>query len=79
MGSAARSSAEETFGIAVNHLLHDQTDFVRMLWKLPSVCNVKRQLADHDAPVRHEPAEPPPAGARELSVPPRAARRSAAG
>lgn len=75
MGSAARSSAEETFGIAVNHLLHDQTDFVRMPWKLSSVCNVKRQLADHDAPVRHEPAELPPVA----GLPARAERRSAAG
>ncbi|MDA8296989.1 MAG: hopanoid C-3 methylase HpnR [Actinomycetota bacterium] len=81
LGVAALS---ETLGIAANHLLHGQTNFLRMLWKFPSVYNAKRQLADHYAPTHYELPEPPPAvsaPAREdlyVHVPARLARRSAA-
>lgn len=62
-----------TAGIVGRHLLHGQTNFVRMLWKFNSVYNVQRQLADHRRPVRYELPAPEqrvmsPAGRRDLYV-----------
>ncbi|TLS45150.1 hopanoid C-3 methylase HpnR [Streptomyces montanus] len=36
------------------NLLHGQTNFARMLWKFNQVYNPRRQLADHQRPVRFE-------------------------
>ncbi|MBT2367270.1 hopanoid C-3 methylase HpnR [Streptomyces sp. ISL-10] len=49
------------------NLLHGQTNFARMLWKFNQVYNPRRQLADHQLPVRYELPEPKPleAGGRE--------------
>jgi magnesium-protoporphyrin IX monomethyl ester (oxidative) cyclase len=35
-------------------LARGQTNFVRMLWKFNSVYNAKRQVADHERPVKYE-------------------------
>jgi hopanoid C-3 methylase HpnR len=43
----------QTFAIAARHLLHGQTNFVRMLWKFNQVYNARRQLEDHWAPVHY--------------------------
>jgi hopanoid C-3 methylase HpnR len=40
-------------GIAVNRLLHGQTNFVRMLWKFSSVYHPDRQCADHEQPLTY--------------------------
>lgn len=53
--SALRSTAK----IAAGHLLHGQTNFVKMLWKFNSVYNPALQLADHHQPVKYEMALPP--------------------
>ncbi|MBI1374064.1 MAG: hopanoid C-3 methylase HpnR [Phycisphaera sp.] len=39
--------------IAVDRLLHGQTNFVKMLWKFSSVYNPDRQMADHARPVTY--------------------------
>ncbi len=43
-----------TAALSAKLLLKGQTNFVRMLWKFNSVYDAKRQLADHDQPVRYE-------------------------
>lgn len=48
-------------GIAMNRLMHGQTNFIRMLWKFNSVYHPDRQMADHAQPVRY--AMKPPAEA----------------
>ncbi len=55
LGAAALA---QTAGIAARHLLHGQTNFVRMIWKFQKVYNAKRQLEDHWAPVHYELPEP---------------------
>ncbi len=40
--------------IALSHLLHGQTNFVKMLWKFDSVYNPFLRLADHQQPVKYE-------------------------
>jgi len=45
--------------IAARHLLHGQTNFVRMLWKFNSIYNPKRQFAEHQREVRYEIRLPP--------------------
>ena len=40
-------------GIAVDRLLHGQTNFVRMLWKFSSVYHPDRQCAEHQRPVTY--------------------------
>jgi hopanoid C-3 methylase HpnR len=50
----------ETARIAAGHLLHGQTNFIRMLWKFNSVYDPKLQLADHGLPVKYEMTLPPP-------------------
>jgi hypothetical protein len=42
-----------TASIVARHLLHGQTNFLRMLWKFNSVYNPKLQLSDHQQPVRY--------------------------
>ncbi len=49
-----------TANIATRHLMHGQTNFLRMLWKFNSVYNPELQLADHARPVRYEMSLPPP-------------------
>src|SRR2546422_953241 len=44
---------QKTLGIAAGHLLHGQTNFLRMLWKFKQVYNWKRQHGDHLKPVRY--------------------------
>jgi hopanoid C-3 methylase HpnR len=51
----------ETLGVVAHHLVHGQTNFVRMLWKFPLVYNAERQLADHWAPTHYELPSPEPA------------------
>jgi hopanoid C-3 methylase len=50
LGWAALKGA---MGIAVDRLLHGQTNFVRMLWKFSSVYHPDRQMADHGQPVKY--------------------------
>jgi hopanoid C-3 methylase HpnR len=45
--------------IALNHLFHGQTNFIKMLWKFDSVYNPNLRLADHLQPVKYEMALPP--------------------
>ena len=49
-----------TANIVARHLMHGQTNFLRMLWKFNSVYNPALQLADHARPVRYEMSLPPP-------------------
>jgi hopanoid C-3 methylase HpnR len=48
------AALRDTFFIAARLLAQGQTNFVRMLWKFNQVYNPKRQLADHQRPVRYE-------------------------
>jgi hopanoid C-3 methylase len=48
------AALRKTLGITSRHLLHGQTNFLRMLWKFNSVFNPELQLADHARPVRYE-------------------------
>lgn len=52
---ALRSTAK----IVAGHLLHGQTNFLKMLWKFNSVYNPALQLADHQQAVKYEMALPP--------------------
>jgi hopanoid C-3 methylase len=58
------SALKKTAAISVRHLLHGQTNFVRMLWKFNSVFNPMLQIADHRRPVTYEIGLPPPAQER---------------
>ncbi|MEX0776722.1 MAG: hopanoid C-3 methylase HpnR [Phycisphaeraceae bacterium] len=49
--------------LAAKHLLHGQTNFVRMLWKFNSVYNPARQAREHEQPVRYAMRPPAPKGA----------------
>ena len=49
-----------TATIVARHLLHGQTNFLKMLWKFNSVYNPDLQLSDHLKPVRYEMSPPPP-------------------
>jgi hopanoid C-3 methylase HpnR len=49
--------------IVVRHLLHGQTNFLRMIWKFNSVYRPDLQLADHRQPVKYEIDLPPPSTA----------------
>jgi hopanoid C-3 methylase len=44
--------------IIAGQLAHGQTNFLRMLFKFSSVYSAKRQLADHDRPVRYHMRRP---------------------
>jgi hopanoid C-3 methylase HpnR len=48
------SALRQTFSIAAGHLLHGQTNFVRMIWKFSEVYNAARQCADHQREVRYQ-------------------------
>jgi hopanoid C-3 methylase HpnR len=48
------TALKSTARIAAGHLLHGQTNFIKMLWKFNSVYNPKLQLADHARPVTYE-------------------------
>jgi len=43
----------------MRHLLHGQTNFLRMIWKFNSVYRPDLQLADHRQPVKYEISLPP--------------------
>ena len=58
--TALRSTAK----IVAGHLLHGQTNFLKMLWKFNSVYNPALQLADHQQAVKYEMALPPPSRQR---------------
>lgn len=45
------SALKGTMRIAASHLLREQTNFVKMLWKFNSVYNPKLQISDHQRPV----------------------------
>jgi hopanoid C-3 methylase HpnR len=47
------AALKDTFFIAVRHLAHGQTNFIKMLWKFSSVYNAERQIRDHQQPVRY--------------------------
>ena len=49
-----------TASIVMRHLLHGQTNFLKMLWKFNSVYNPNLQLSDHRQPVKYEMTLPPP-------------------
>ncbi|HSB45067.1 MAG TPA: hopanoid C-3 methylase HpnR [Nitrospira sp.] len=48
------TALKSTARIAADHLLHGQTNFVKMLWKFNSVYNPQLQLADHAKPVTYQ-------------------------
>ncbi len=48
----------QTAAIAARHLVHGQTNFVKMLWKFQKVYNDRLQLEDHWQPVHYELPEP---------------------
>lgn len=58
------TALKSTATIAARHLLHGQTNFVKMLWKFNSVYDPRLQLADHARPVTYEMDLPPAAPAR---------------
>lgn len=49
-----------TAKIVAGHLLHGQTNFLKMLWKFNSIYNPELQLTDHRRAVKYEMALPPP-------------------
>lgn len=49
-----------TATIVARHLLHGQTNFLKMLWKFNSVYNPNLQLSDHRQPIAYEMTLPPP-------------------
>jgi hopanoid C-3 methylase len=59
-----------TTGIAARHLLHGQTNFIKMLWKFDKVYNADRQYSEHLRKVTYE--LPPPT---EQSAPSQAKRQ----
>jgi hopanoid C-3 methylase HpnR len=55
------SALRQTAGIVAGHLLHGQTNFLRMIWKFKEVYNAGRQYGDHLRPVKYAmrpPGEP---------------------
>jgi hopanoid C-3 methylase HpnR len=48
------SALKDTSAIAARHLLHGQTNFVRMLWKFSRVYNAERQIRDHQRAAKYE-------------------------
>jgi hopanoid C-3 methylase len=71
-----------TAATAASHLLHGQTNFVKMLWKFNSVYDPRLQLADHQRAVKYEMTLPPSAREKvepkELYVLPARGRRGRA-
>lgn len=59
--SAMKSAA----WLAAKHLMHGQTNFVRMLWKFNSVYNPQRQMQNHQQPMRYAMRPPAEAAAAE--------------
>jgi hopanoid C-3 methylase len=53
------AALREAAGLAVDRLLHGQTNFVKMLWKFNSVYNPNLQISDHHQPVKYEITLPP--------------------
>lgn len=48
------AAVTQTLGIIGHHLMHGQTNFVRMLWRFNKVYNAERQFGDHAKPVNYE-------------------------
>jgi hopanoid C-3 methylase len=44
----------KTTGIVARHLLHGQTNFVKMLWKFDKVYNADRQYSEHLLEVKYQ-------------------------
>lgn len=53
-----------TATIVARHLLHGQTNFLKMLWKFNSVYDPNLQLTDHQQPIKYAMAPPPESQAR---------------
>lgn len=53
------SALRDVGTLALKHLAHGQTNFIRMLWKFNSVYNPQRQVRDHEQPVRYAMRPPP--------------------
>lgn len=53
------SALKSVIRLALERLLHGQTNFIKMLWKFNRVYNPKLQLADHRQPVKYEISLPP--------------------
>ena len=53
------SAFRSVIRLALERLLHGQTNFIKMLWKFNSVYNPKLQIADHQQPVKYEITLPP--------------------
>jgi hopanoid C-3 methylase HpnR len=53
------AALKSTATLAAGHLMHGQTNFVKMLWKFNSVYNPNLQMADHQRPVSYHMALPP--------------------
>ncbi len=49
-----------TAAIVARHLLHGQTNFLKMLWKFNSVYDSNLQISDHQQPVKYAMVPPPP-------------------
>jgi len=47
------AALRSTFFLAARYLAQGQTNFVRMLWKFPTVYNPERQIRDHQREVRY--------------------------
>ncbi len=53
------AALREAAGLAIDRLIHGQTNFVNMLWKFNSVYNPNLQIDDHRQPVKYEISLPP--------------------
>ncbi len=62
------SALQTMAGVAANRLAHGQTNFIKMLWKFSSVYNPKRQLTDHQRPVRYRMRPPAERSAPQQKV-----------
>ena len=53
------AALRQTARIVARHLLHGQTNFLKMIWNFSRVYNPERQLGDHSRDVAYELPEPP--------------------
>ena len=61
------SALRQVGGLAFQHLMHGQTNFLRMLWKFSTVYNPERQYGDHFKETRY--LMRPPQGAAHKPTP----------
>jgi hopanoid C-3 methylase HpnR len=65
------AALKATAGLSARLLLRGQTNFIKMLWRFNSVYDPRRQLADHQRPVRYAmklPTAPQPVNRHRLYV-----------